>query len=230
MATEEKWLLTEMSTSDLSDIISQSKEWETLRAALQSYTKYAWEEDMLEISEYVVTIADDMCESKNMVDILLAMLNAVKLVDLSSSPHNSHETTTVSECCHEHLSEDEFDRRGRQMLENLVLREFARKVAAQYLLKKEESRAQRIALELELELLQEEEQQMRAAEKKEKKRKKKKTRLANKRATEREELQADHDNENNDSNVVANEPVTRMTLAITIAIAIAIPHPMVCII
>ena len=39
-----------------------------------------------------------------------------------------------------------------------VLGEFAHKIAAQYILKKQESRAQQVALELELELLQEEEE------------------------------------------------------------------------
>ena len=48
---EEKWLLTEMSTAELSEIISQAAEWETLRAALASYAQYAWEEDVLEISD-----------------------------------------------------------------------------------------------------------------------------------------------------------------------------------
>ena len=51
ISVEEKWLLTEMSTAELSDIISSAPEWETLRAALESYSKYAWEEDVLEISD-----------------------------------------------------------------------------------------------------------------------------------------------------------------------------------
>ena len=51
ISVEEKWLLTEMSTAELSEIISQAGEWETLRAALASYAQYAWEEDVLEISD-----------------------------------------------------------------------------------------------------------------------------------------------------------------------------------
>lgn len=42
ISIEEKWCLTEMSTTELSDIISASSHWETLRAALESYAKYAW--------------------------------------------------------------------------------------------------------------------------------------------------------------------------------------------
>jgi hypothetical protein len=38
---------------------------------------------------------------------------------------------------HEKFSEDDWDRRGREMLEALVMAEFARKLAAQYLLKKQ---------------------------------------------------------------------------------------------
>ena len=59
-----------------------STRWETLRAALESYAKYAWEEDVLEITEDCVTIADDMCEEKGMHDMLEAMLDAVELNNL----------------------------------------------------------------------------------------------------------------------------------------------------
>jgi len=59
-----QWLLTEMSTSELADIITNAPNWEDLRAALDSYAKYAWAEDVLEITEDCVTIADDMSEEK----------------------------------------------------------------------------------------------------------------------------------------------------------------------
>merc|ERR1712070_790647 len=98
--------------------------WETLRAALESYAKYAWEEDVLEITEDCVTIADDMCEEKGMHDMLEAMLDAVELNLLQ------HKQPPPSG----NLTEDEWDKIGRQMLENLVLAEFARKIAAQYVL------------------------------------------------------------------------------------------------
>jgi hypothetical protein len=42
------------------------------------------------------------------------------------------------------MSEDEWDKIGRQMLENLVLAEFARKIAAQYMRKKRESHSQQV--------------------------------------------------------------------------------------
>eukprot|EP00457_Paulinella_chromatophora_P000221 gb/GEZN01000221.1/.p1 GENE.gb/GEZN01000221.1/~~gb/GEZN01000221.1/.p1 ORF type:complete len:1802 (+),score=284.99 gb/GEZN01000221.1/:73-5478(+) len=155
---EEKWCLTEITTTELSECISQSPRWETLRAALDSYAKYAWEEDVLEITEDCVTIADDMCEEKGMHDMLEATLDAVELNSIEQAPPSSG------------MTEDEWDKRGRQMLENLVLAEFACKIAAQYVLKKQESRAQQVALELE----QEEEQQVRAAEKKAKAKKKRK--------------------------------------------------------
>ena len=58
ISVEEKWLLTEMSTAELSEIISGATEWETLRAALESYAKYAWEEDVLEISDDCFTETD----------------------------------------------------------------------------------------------------------------------------------------------------------------------------
>ena len=72
-----------------------------------------------------------------------------------ASASSSSSAATVSSP----LSDEEWDKRGRQMLESCVLAEFARKIAAQYLLKKQESRAQQVALELELELMQEEEMQ-----------------------------------------------------------------------
>ena len=129
-----------------------------------------------------VTIADDMCEDgKGMSDMLEAMLDAVETIKADEliplHHHNTHHTasntslvpTHTSHHQHQHhshhhphpsasspLSDEEWDKRGRQMLENCVLAEFARKVAAQYLLKKQESKAQQVALELELELLQEE--------------------------------------------------------------------------
>ena len=183
ISVEEKWVLTEMSTAELSEIISQASEWETLRAALASYAQYAWEEDVLEISDDCVTIADDMCEDgKGMSDMLEAMLDAVETIkadELGPLPHHSAHSGSIATTAlvsshgshhpHQHhshhhphpsasspLSDEEWDKRGRQMLENCVLAEFARKVAAQYLLKKQESKAQQVALELELELLQEE--------------------------------------------------------------------------
>jgi hypothetical protein len=67
ISIEDKWCLTEMSTTELAEIISASPHWETLRAALESYAKYAWEEDVLEITEDCITIADDMCEEKVIV-------------------------------------------------------------------------------------------------------------------------------------------------------------------
>ena len=132
-----------------------------------------------------VTIADDMCEDgKGMSDMLEAMLDAVESMrhqqglqpgsngGASSGAYHrdSHHHSSSSHHHHHHhshhhppsssssspLSDEEWDKRGRQLLENHVLSEFARKVAAQYLLKKQESRAQQVALELELELLQEE--------------------------------------------------------------------------
>lgn len=130
-----------------------------------------------------------------MLDMLEAMLDAVE------SPNSYPQPTTQT------MTEDEWDKIGRQMLEKLgfnrishlhafcntyakyphapsthahdclsVLAEFARKIAAQFILKKQESRAQQVALELELELLQEEEQQIKDAEKKARANKKKRNR------------------------------------------------------
>lgn len=186
ISTEEKWSLTEFSINELNDIIYRSKYWETLRAAQQSYTKYSWDDDRLEISEECVTITDDVAEVKGCEHVLNSMLDAVA-VDLSTfilypvvddpqsfaSISYMGDSDEESKYQLEKLNEEEWDHRGRRVLETLVLAEFARKIAAKYILKKEESRAQRIALELELELLQEEEKQMKAAEKKAKKKKSK---------------------------------------------------------
>ena len=150
-----------------------------------------------------VTIADDMCEDgKGMSDMLEAMLDAVETIKADEPPppphfhhHNSSNAAAstsmvpshASHHPHQHhshhhphpsaaspLSDEEWDKRGRQMLENCVLAEFARKVAAQYLLKKQESKAQQVALELELELLQEE-MAVKKGKAGEKRKKKKKT-------------------------------------------------------
>eukprot|EP00494_Astrolonche_serrata_P031194 UN31463 len=66
--------------------------------------------------------------------------------------------------CPEHS--DMWERYGRQMLENLVLCEFARKVAQEYVRQRDESHARAKALELELELIAEEEAQNKTKKKK----------------------------------------------------------------
>eukprot|EP00493_Phyllostaurus_siculus_P020178 UN20503 len=63
---------------------------------------------------------------------------------------------------------DIWERYGRQMLENLVLCEFARKVAQEYVRQRDESHARAAALELELELIAEEEAQQKSKKKKKK--------------------------------------------------------------
>ena len=168
-----------------------------------------------------VTIADDMCEDgKGMSDMLEAMLDAVETIkadELTPPPH--HHTNPASTALvpshtshhpHQHhshhhphpsasspLSDEEWDKRGRQMLENCVLAEFARKVAAQYLLKKQESKAQQVALELELELLQEEMavKKGKAGEKKKKKKAAKRKEKATAGAPKAEEAEGEADEE-----------------------------------
>lgn len=192
LTTEEKWALTEMTTTELADLIAEPGpfEWETLRAALTSYTQYQWEEDSLEINDDCITIADEISETKDLNDLIHIMIEAaVRIlrgegadvpvvpvlppIPLTCSAHASE--------CLRCVSEEEWDRRGRQLLENIVLCEFARRIAAQYLVKKEESRAQRIALEHELELLREVEQ----LERKERRKKAKSRRKRGRRAQTR---------------------------------------------
>lgn len=147
MSIDDNWHLTEMSTAELSAVLSRHLQWETARAALHSYTKYAWEEDLLEITEDCVTIADDMYESKGMEDLLDAMVDAI--VDNHESGGKLKEHDLERDIANvEAITHDEWDRRGRQMLETLVLCEFALKVAGAFLHKKEESRAAEAALEL----------------------------------------------------------------------------------
>jgi len=113
ISIEEKWCLTEMSATELSSIIARNKHWETLRAALGSYAKFEWEEDVLEITEDCVTIADDMCEEKGMHDMLEAMLDAVELCSSSSSSSSSSNSlTSTASAAHQVLTEDEWDKRG----------------------------------------------------------------------------------------------------------------------
>jgi hypothetical protein len=168
ITTEEKWVLTEMSCTELQNIIYHSNQWETLRAALASYTKYSWDDDRLEITDDIVTICDDLTDSKGAEATLHLMLDCAS----SSSAELVATNNFVP------ANEEEWDFKSRRMLENLVLAEFAAKIAAQFLIKTEESRAQRAALELELELLKEEEQkkinEKKAKKKKSKNKKKKK--------------------------------------------------------
>lgn len=183
IAIEEKWNLTEMSTSELNDLISNSIEWESLRSALDNYSKYAWDQDVLEFSDDSVTLADDMAEEKGMNDMLEAMLDAVEMTRIEqqqqqqnfvqqqqfyqqqlNNPTLHHQNTLQQNRSPHHQydnsnDQNNWEKRGRQQLETLVLSEFARKIATAYQLKKQESRAQQVALELELELLAEEEQQ-----------------------------------------------------------------------
>lgn len=86
---EEKWYLTEMNMLELADILVESVHWETLRVSLESYSRYAWEEDLLEITEDCVTMADDMCEENGMHDMFDAMLDAVELAGLEQPPSPS---------------------------------------------------------------------------------------------------------------------------------------------
>lgn len=65
-------------------------------------------------------------------------------------------------------------RYGRQMLENLVLCEFAKKVAKEYVRQRDESHARAVALELELELIAEEKFSHEIKKKRKRKRKRKK--------------------------------------------------------
>mmetsp|Transcript_1866 Transcript_1866/g.4288 ORF Transcript_1866/g.4288 Transcript_1866/m.4288 type:complete len:1872 (-) Transcript_1866:313-5928(-) len=188
LSLEERWCLAEMTTAELTDIIAASPYWETLRAGLESYAQYAWEEDVLEITEDYITIADDICEDRGIGDMLEAMLDAVELN--RKCEEDMEQMFYISPERLEHISEDEWDKRGRQMLETLILAEFACKIAAQYLVKKEESRAQQVALELELELLKEEQQQTRAAERKAAKRKRaKKKKRAQRRLKKEAEIE-----------------------------------------
>ena len=188
LPVEERWNLTEIQVSDLHEIISQSPKWETLRSALQSYSKYSWDDDRLELSDECITIIEDVGETKGMDAVLLSMLDSVKELNVpvplpkGSSKHLKATDIYSREVCDEfcefkvhldHAHDEEWDLRDRRLLENIVLAEFARKIAGQYILKKEESRAQRLALELELELQQEEEQLQKNADKKSKKKKSK---------------------------------------------------------
>ena len=165
---ELKWNLTEMSTIELSNkITSNTHNWELLRAALESYAKYAWEEDILEISDDCITIADDMCDD-GLIDMIVAILDSVELCRLDS------QSSILSSCNIIELNDDEYDRKIRQLLENIVLAEFARKITASYLLQKQESYAEKIAYELEQELLAEEEQNNKQQQNSNKKNKKNK--------------------------------------------------------
>lgn len=197
LSIEEKWCLTEMSTAELAEAISASTRWETLRSALESYAKYAWEEDVLEITEDCVTIADDMCEEQAMLDTLESMLDALKV---AFGPELD-EPRSAS------MSEDDWDKTGRQMLETLVLAEFAKKLAVQYMLKARETRAQQVALELEQELIQEEEEQRRCAEKKAKANKKKRQKQKQKSKVSQEKPQSP-DESSNPSMVIEESPTT----------------------
>jgi len=190
ISLEERWCLAEMSTTELADIIAASPHWETLRAGLESYAQYEWEEDVLEITEDYITVADEICEERGIGDMLDTMLNAVELH--VKTQQEMERLSSLGTGAFSHVSEEEWDKKGRQMLENLILSEFACKVAAQYLVKKEESRAQQIALELELELLKEEQQMTRQAERKAAKRKraKKKKRAQRKQKKEQELLES----------------------------------------
>jgi ankyrin repeat protein len=201
ISMEEKWALTEMSTSDLNDTVYQSVHWETLRAALDSYKKYSWDEDRLEITDEIVTICDDLTDLKTSEASLHMMIECAS----SASQEPVHINTGKL------LNEEEWDFKSRNMLENLVLAEFALKIAMQFLIKTEESRAQRAALELELELLKEEEQKKVASKKSKKKKtknkKKKKTNSVNK-TTKEEEVDADSEDEEEES-VQLNEAVVQ---------------------
>jgi len=68
--------------------------------------------------------------------MLNQMLNAVE--DLQ------HEEAAPAPIPADALFEDEWEKRGRLALEKLVLAEFARHIAAQFVLKKEENRAQQV--------------------------------------------------------------------------------------
>ena len=171
---EAKWRLTEIPTTQLATSICNSSNWEPLRAALDSYSKYAWEDDVLEINDDIVSLTDDICAERGMNEMLDAMIDAVNMIfdsDQSLFFHAAGVSTNPKK-----FSDEEWDRIGRRRLETLVLSEFAFNICTQYLMKMEESREQQVALELELELLQEQELMMKnkIGGKKKKKKKKKK--------------------------------------------------------
>jgi hypothetical protein len=49
--------------------------WEALRGALESYAKYAWADDILEVMEESVVIPEDLCEERGFRNVLDAMLH-----------------------------------------------------------------------------------------------------------------------------------------------------------
>ena len=177
---EDKWALTELPLSYLGTLISCSAHWELLRGALESYTAYAWEADLLELHEaQTITIADELCEEASMDELLSAMQHAIQMRQMEESgeldpqleatvlappppeeqqqqqhQHHHHQSNSGGGALTLNLSAS--TQSSRHMLENLVLSEFARKIAAAFLQRKKESRAQAIALELEAELLAEE--------------------------------------------------------------------------
>jgi len=187
--------MTEITIEELEEIICYTNDWETLRAALESYTKYAWDSDLLEIQDNLVTIADDMSDARGMEELLAEVLEAVtqpvksedrrsagpefivdiqhlrEVVGLGNVYDSLQQLGTTNQRNHQ---TDIWERYGRQMLENLVLCEFARKVAQEYVRQRDESHARAAALELELELIAEEEAQQKTKKKKKKKKKKRK--------------------------------------------------------
>jgi len=182
LSMEEKWALTELPISQLQTLITQHPCWELLRAALESYTEYAWEEDVLEIHDgATITLADEMCEESGMGDMLAAMAHAIHMRQLEERGDldAACEATLRSIAPYTHpangddgsgtmiqdpiqaltLNPSASTHSSRQMLENLVLSEFGRKIAWAFLQRTRESRAQQMALELEMELIEEEERE-----------------------------------------------------------------------
>lgn len=215
ISLEDKWNLTEISPAELQDLIYGCDDWETLRAAMQSYSKYSWDDDRLEISDECITLADEVSDTKAAEIVFASILDAVSKPPNFKTPAARPCPRSILDAVEaEKTIAEEWDIRSRRILENLVLKEFARKVAAMYLVKKEASHAQTVALELELELLKEEEQLLKAQERKAKKRKAKKKGKRKKKgrsptpvkvAPEEEELAPEPEEEEDDTNWVQGD-------------------------
>ena len=156
--------LTELSAAQLGEAMQQSEHWEVLRAACESYVKFAWMSDTLTVSEDRISIsnANNPFENEtNKKELLSLLISSLERMD-------------EGRLFEEELVLHQFERQSRVAFEHVIHAEFARKIGAHFVLRKEESRAHQNALDLEMELMREEEDQVRAAEKKAKKKKKKK--------------------------------------------------------
>ena len=142
ISEEDRRTLTTLSLADFNALAANSVDWEVLRVGLQSYRQKRFEDDLLDLRTTALEMAKEVMESRHKSEVFEVMLESTTIGSLYE--RLSQTATTKSA-----LSDFEWEKKCRRIMEGNVLKEFMLNIGKLYKLRYEEAVAQRAELEKE---------------------------------------------------------------------------------